>query len=65
MTGQKNPAFDFKPEIAGGRVVVRPYDAVPPMVFASDAEFSGDRIDIAAPFTGDSHTFQARSNPGD
>jgi predicted glycogen debranching enzyme len=35
----ENPAFNFKPEAAGGRVVVRPYDSVPAIVFNSNGGF--------------------------
>jgi predicted glycogen debranching enzyme len=35
----ENPAFNFNPEITAGRVVVRPYNGVPAIVFDANAEF--------------------------
>jgi predicted glycogen debranching enzyme len=35
----ENPAFNFTPEIDFGRVIVRPYDGVPAIVFDSNADF--------------------------
>lgn len=35
----ENPAFNFTPELDVGRVTVRPYDAVPAIVFDSSGEF--------------------------
>jgi predicted glycogen debranching enzyme len=36
----ENPAFNFYPEIADGRVIVRPYAGVPAAVFSGNGEFT-------------------------
>ena len=36
----ENPAFDFRPEVSVGRVLLRPYHGVPAIVFGSNAEFA-------------------------
>jgi predicted glycogen debranching enzyme len=38
----ENPAFNFNPEISAGRVVVRPYNGVPAIVFDCNAEFTSE-----------------------
>ncbi len=37
----QNPAFNFTAETSAGRVIVRPYDGVPAIVFSSNGEFAG------------------------
>src|SRR5579883_1326922 len=39
----ENPAFNFNCEAAFGRVIVRPYDGVPAIVFDSNGEFVPER----------------------
>jgi predicted glycogen debranching enzyme len=35
----ENPAFNFMPQVTDGRVVIRPYEGVPAVVFGSNAGF--------------------------